>query len=225
MWYSMKKLLIVANWKSNKTNAEAISWLHELRIRNHELRIGNKEIIICPSFTLLSQVKSFVEENKIDISLGAQNVSSFGDGAYTGEVNGSQVKEDCQYVLIGHSERRKYFGEDNEMLQKKVAMAKQYGLIPIYFVSDATSVVPQGVTIICYEPPASISPGSADSPENANQVATKIKETYKDSTVLYGGNVTAKNVNTFTSMNMVDGVVVGRASLDPSEFISLITNA
>ena len=103
----MKKLFIVANWKSNKTSLDAGEWLH--RFMNYDLGFMNKDVIICPSFTLLSNLKSYFLNHKSTIKLGAQDISPFDEGAYTGEINGKQIKEFADYVLIGHSERRKNF--------------------------------------------------------------------------------------------------------------------
>lgn len=219
----MDATYIVANWKSNKTENEAKTWLTQLAINTSQLT--GKEIIICPSFTLLPLMKKTIDELNLPIRLGAQNISPFGEGAYTGEVNGKQIKEFADYVLIGHSERRKYFSVGKDMLEKQAAMAMQYGLKVIYCASDANDPVPTGITIITYEPPTSISPAPADTPENAEKAASVLSQTYNTKHILYGGNVTSQNVKDFLSMSHVRGVLVGRASLDAQEFSKIIQNA
>ena len=220
----MKKLFIVGNWKSNKTESEASDWLQGFKIQ--DLGFKNKEIIICPPFTLLSILKT-------SIKLGAQDISPFDEGAYTGEINGKQIKEFADYVIIGHSERRKNFGEDESIIEKKIEQADKYGLIPIICVSDINQAKKLKTLnsqlstlnfLVAYEPIFAIGSGTTDTPENAETMAKKIKEII-NVPVLYGGSVNAENVKSFTTMEDINGVLVGGASLDPQVFASLIINA
>lgn len=211
---------IVANWKANKTSLEAKEWLQE--ISNN----ANKEIIVCPPLTLLSDMKSLIANYQLPITLGVQDISAFDEGAYTGEVNGKQIKEFADYVIIGHSERRQNFKETDEMLVKKVQMAQKYLLTPIFCIQDQNTFIPEGVKIIAYEPVGAIGTGNPDTPENADKTAQIIKDTHKNVMfVLYGGSVTSTNVSSFTKMPSIDGVLVGGASLDASEFGKIIQYA
>lgn len=220
----MKRKLIVANWKSNITNFQAKNWLDAFKI--NDLGITGKEVIICPSFTLLPSVSSEAKSEKLEIKIGAQDISPFDEGAYTGEINGKQIKEFADYVLIGHSERRQYFKEDNETLNRKVIMAIKYNLMPIFCVQNENTPIPTGVKIVTYEPVSAIGTGNPDTPDNAEQVATAIKSFNKEiAQVLYGGSVTSNNINSFTKMSNINGVLVGGASLDPTEFLKIIKNA
>jgi len=223
----MKKLFIIANWKSNKTIEEAEKWLHDFSeiLKSDNLNIENKEIIVCPSFTAIEHTNYCIKNLNLLIKIGAQNISPFDKGAYTGEVNGEQIKEFAEYVIIGHSERRQNFSENNEELSKKVLMAKKYNLIPIYCIQNDQTSIPDGVEIAVYEPPSAIGTGNPDTPENAEKVAESVKEKTKAQHVLYGGSVTSSNVKTFTNMPNIDGLLVGGASLDPSEFLEIIKNA
>lgn len=216
----MKKLFIVANWKSNLTSLEVKDWFRGISNIPHE-----KEIVVCPPFTLLTFVKELIVNSQLSIAIGVQNISPFDEGAYTGEVNGKQIKEFADYVLIGHSERRTNFFENNNILANKILMAKKYGLEPLFFIQNETTFIPGNISIVVYEPPSSISPGIPDTPANANIVASHIKEKGLARYVLYGGNVTSENVKSFTQMPNIDGVLVGRASLDPLEFSKIIKNA
>lgn len=219
----MKKLFIVANWKSNKTESEAKEWLSSIAsIKNQNL--SNKEIIVCPSYTLLPAMKSYIEEKLLPIKLGAQNISPFDEGAYTGGVNGRQIREYAEYALIGHSERRRYFAESEEMLKEKVKMATKWNLKIIFCADNAESLIPEGVSIITYEPPTSISPAPADTPENAEKAANVFLAKFPQMPIMYGGNVTSKNVASFLNMESISGVLVGKASLDPEEFYAIIKN-
>src|SRR3989338_5352835 len=117
----MKKLFLVANWKSNNTQDQIYHWFAGVKdflqaTSIKELKLENKEVIICPSFTLLSYVKSSIINDKLPVKIGAQNISPFDEGSYTGEVNGRQIGEFAEFVIIGHSERRKNFGENDEMV-------------------------------------------------------------------------------------------------------------
>lgn len=220
----MKKLFLVANWKSNKTSAEAKEWLEQ--ITNHELRITDKEVIICPPFTLLATMRSFIDDKNLSIKLGGQNISPFDAGAYTGEINAKQIKEFADYVIIGHSERRNNFGETDEALATKVKRAIAVGLTPIYCIQNEITPVPEGARVIAYEPPTAIGTGNADTPENAERVAKIVKEKYPYiDYILYGGSVTQDNIRSFVEMKHISGVLVGGASLDPLKFTALIKNA
>ncbi len=222
----MTKLLIVANWKSNKTTEEALQWLESFK--TSDLNLENKEIIICPSFTLLGVLKDKIREMGLPIKLGAQDISPFEQGAHTGDVNGRQIKEFADYVLVGHSERRSKYSESDEILLRKVEMAKRYGLDSLFFVPNETSSIPEGVKMIVYEPPSAISTSPnpiVESPQEAERAIRAIKEKYTSSQVLYGGSVDSSNAHSFLEKEDVGGVVVGHASLDPLEFLRLIQNA
>ena len=219
----MNKLFIVFNHKSYKTYDEAKEWLSEIKNIDKSL-LEQKQIVICPPFTLLSQFKTFFQANNLNIKLGAQDVSPFDEGSYTGEVNAKQIKEFATYVLIGHSERRSNFNETDQLLAQKVNLSLQYGLHPIYLVQDKDTVIPSGVKLIAYEPIFAIGSGNPDTPENADEVARLIKQTGSYQ-VLYGGSVTSQNVKNFTAKPNINGVLVGGASLDAEEFIKIIKNA
>lgn len=225
----MKPLLIVANFKSNKTQVESKTWLSEFAKFSSKLKnFPNKKVIICPSFTLLQTFKDFIEKEKLPIELGAQNISRLPEGPYTGEVNGTQIKDFANYVLIGHSERRGSFGEDESVIEEKIKMSIDYNLNPLLFVQNENTPIPGGVDTIVYEPPGSISTVSAGVPDNLKDVSeavNKLKKNYSFKYVLYGGSVDSENVSIFTKLSNIDGVVPGRASLDPVEFFKIIKNA
>lgn len=231
----MKQILIVGNWKSNKTSLEANAWLQGFK--NYDLRFTNKEIVICPPFTLLPILKSYLLNlpageagHKSAVRLGAQDISPFDEGAYTGEINGKQIKEFADYVIIGHSERRKHFGETNEIVDQKIAQAIKNQLTPIVCISEIEQIkdlrlkINDSQIIIAYEPLFAIGSGTADTPENAEAIAKEIK-TILDAPVIYGGSVTSKNVKSFTQTPHIDGVLVGGASLDAHEFTNIVEEA
>ena len=222
----MNNLLIVANLKSYKTENEAKEWLENFKkIKEPGQNLENKEIVICPSFTLLSLFSLYISDNNLPVKIGAQNTSPFDEGAYTGEVNAKQIKDFADFVLIGHSERRNNFGETDDMLSKKTELSLKYGLTPIFLVQGKDNLIPQEIKIIAYEPIFAIGSGNPDTPENANQIASLIKSKNNIYQILYGGSVTSENVKSFTGMVNISGVLVGGASLDPEELIKIIKNA
>ena len=214
----MNPFLLVANWKSNKILSEAKSWIEKF---SPNYNPESKTIIICPSFTLLSEVKLCLENKKLIVELGGQNISQFENGEYTGEINAAQIKDFANYVLIGHSERRKNFEETNQALDQKVELAKKYGLILIFCIQGKDTYIPNGVDVVAYEPIFAVGTGNPDTPENANEVGEAIKgKGYKK--FLYGGSVNSQNVASFTAMSNIDGILVGKASLDPLEFAKIV---
>ena len=150
----MGKLLIAGNWKSNKGIAEAQDWLGKFNV-NWE----NATVVLCVPFTLLYSLKQEIDRLQIPIELAAQNVSPYSAGAYTGEIHAAQIKEFADWVIIGHSERRKYFGESDEVLSQKAEQAKSAGLKILYCVPDESTPVPIGVECVAYEPVWAIGTG------------------------------------------------------------------
>ena len=225
----MKKLFIVANWKSNETILQSEEWFRTVNESHLTVNSEGKEVIVCPPFTLLDLVSSKVKSQKLNVKVGAQNISPFGEGAYTGEISAKQIREFAEYVIIGHSERRRNFFENEEIVNQKIEQAVKNNLLPIICVSDinqvgALKLKDVSKVLIAYEPLFAIGSGIADTPENANQMAKNIKDITKGN-VLYGGSVDSRNVKTFTRMPYIDGVLVGKASLSSSEFLQIIKNA
>lgn len=184
-----------------------------------------KKIILCPSFTLLPEVARMLERHSVPLHLGAQNVSAFPKGAHTGEESAEQVAEFAEYVIIGHSERRKEQSETDDVLSQKVNQAREFGLEPIFCVQGKETMVPEGVHIVAYEPLDAIGTGKPASPETANEVAAFFKKDKGVLYVLYGGSVTSENVRDFTRQEHINGVLVGGGSLDPTEFALIVKNA
>lgn len=213
----MKTPVMIANFKSHMTLIEAEDWISKIKTAE------DKTVIILPPFTLLSFFRTKIEAKKLNLFLGAQNISPFDEGAFTGEINAKQIKEFCEYVLIGHSERRSNFSEDDQLLSRKVELALENNLQPIFCIQGKDTKVPKDVKIIAYEPIFAIGTGNPDTPENAQKVAEVFKN--KIDTFIYGGSVKSVNVRSFTSKEGIDGVLVGGASLDPQEFSQIIQNA
>jgi triosephosphate isomerase len=185
----MRTPLVAGNWKMNKTVEEARSLVYSMSIKLREIK--DVEKVLCPPFPALLAVSALLEGT--DIGLGAQNMHWELSGAYTGEVAPSMVAEFCTYVIIGHSERRAYFGETDESVNRKVKAALSQELVPIVCVGETLEEneanqteevlrrqISQGLKgidptratamVIAYEPVWAIGTGRASSGENANQV-------------------------------------------------------
>jgi triosephosphate isomerase (TIM) len=219
----MKDLLIVANWKSNITKSEVKSWIDEFYQDQFPEQIN---IVLLPPFTLLDHISSFSRINDLNLKLGAQDVSPFEAGSYTGEVNATQIKEFAEYVLIGHSERRTNFSETNEIVNNKIDQAIKIGLKPIVCISEMNQVkeLKNQDVYLAYEPISAIGTGNPEDSGIVSSFCREIKEKI-NTKVLYGGSVNSDNIKNYTNLNEIDGVLVGKESLNISSFISLIKNA
>ena len=217
----MKQVYVVANWKSNKTVEEAKSWMETMHGLLGSSRTGKREtIILCAPFTLLSTCRDSIARYSLPFSLGAQDVSPFSKGAYTGEVSAEMLKELVTYVLVGHSERRRYFLETDEELVFESLQAHESGLKVLYCVEHENSPVAGTADIVAYEPVSAIGT-SAEDPKAAGRVCGTIKK-ISGKPVLYGGSVTAQNIGAYVTQPDIDGVLIGGASLDPHQFFSIL---
>ncbi len=213
---------LVANWKMHKTTQEVREFFATSR---ELLRLAKGvEIVFCPPFPLIHSVRD--EIIGTPLKLGAQNLSAEEEGAYTGEVSGRQLAGMVDYVLVGHSERRKYFHEEGRELANKLVQASRHDLKPIFcFEKPADLAVINDPTdlILAYEPPGTIGTGHPDTPSNAASVAVQARKIVgAQIPVLYGGSVTAANVKEFLAQPDISGVLVGSASLNPSSWVDLV---
>lgn len=216
-----KNIWVVANWKSNKTMAEALDWVSQVGPNVPERE--NLKVVVCPAFSCLSEVKKEVAVGSYPLMVGSQNLSPFAVGAYTGEESASLIKEFVGLAILGHSERRQNFGETDDMVSKKVLEALQNNIIPLVCVQGIDTPVPKDCKLVAYEPIFAIGSGHPDTPENANEVAKTLKEKYgQDFEVIYGGSVDSTNVKGFIKAESINGVLVGNASLDANEFIKIL---
>lgn len=213
--------LVIANLKANKSWDEMVAWINQVGPRTTNFAAT---VVVCPSTPFLAAVAAKIKSANLNLKLGSQDISQFEQGPYTGEFAASQIASFCNYVIIGHSERRQNFGEDGDILTKKIEKAHASGLVPIFCVQDANTSIPQGVKLVAYEPIFAIGTGDPDTPENAQATSLKLKSR-GDYTVIYGGSVTGENIKGFLKKDVTDGVLVGNASLDPKGFIDIIQSA
>lgn len=219
----MAETYIIANWKSHLTEEKTTDWLASFAKQYRPLE--GKTVIICPPDLLVPLVAARVKEQHLAVSVGLQDFSPFASGPHTGEEPPELARELANYTIIGHSERRRELGETPELIAKKAASALSHSVRPIVCVQGRDVPVPEGVSLVAYEPLFAIGSGKPDTPEDAEGVAKALTEKYTGTTVIYGGSVTPENVRQFTSRPLLRGVLIGGASLDPVSFTEIIKNA
>ena len=249
-----RKLIIAGNWKMNKTVAEGLSLVRDLK---RELAgVKEVDIVVCPPFTVLDAIsKEILDSN---IRLGAQNMSENNFGAFTGEICAGMLKEfSVRYVILGHSERRQYQKEADALIAKKAAAVHGASLKPIVCVGETLAEREAGQmeqvletqvrgslagltkeqmieTVVAYEPVWAIGTGKTATTEQAQAAHAFIRSLLVksfDETVArrvriqYGGSVKANNAKELMSQPDVDGALVGGASLEPRSFADIIKNS
>lgn len=226
---------VVANFKANQTWDDLDIWLETV---GPSTPTFTGTIIVCPSAPFISEASRKIKSANWQIQLGIQDISRFEQGAFTGEVAASQIADQVSYAIIGHSERRHNFGEDDEILAAKVDNALKVGIIPIFCIEDSESSIPENVKIVAYEPAFAIGTGNPDTPKNAQAISQKLKarppstkaegfvgQAKGDFIVLYGGSVNEKNAKDFLNDRNLDGLLIGSASLDPDIFLDILKSA
>ena len=249
-----RKLILAGNWKMNKTAAEGLALVTDLR---RELSsVKEVDIVVCPPFTALSDVSRAILDS--NLRLGAQNMSEQGMGAFTGEIAASMLKEfSVGYVILGHSERRQFQKETDALVAKKAAVAHAANMIPIVCVGETLAEREAGITeqvvetqirgslagltaeqaertVIAYEPVWAIGTGKTASSLQAQQVHAFIRKVlvslYSEGTakrirIQYGGSVKPNNARELMSQPDVDGALIGGASLELRSFVDIIKNS
>ncbi|WP_029512504.1 triose-phosphate isomerase [Mycoplasmopsis iners] len=237
----MKKLFIMANWKTNKDFHQTLEFLYDIsKLIKKGTKIEN-EVVIAPPLTSISAFKAF----KIpEIAIGAQDVSEFSNGAHTGDVSAEMLANlDTEYVIVGHSERRRFHNETCEIVNKKAQNVLNANMIPIICVgenideynnkqtkqviekqiNESVKYLDYSQIMISYEPIWAIG-NKAAKPEEANEICEFIKQlTNNKCKVLYGGSVNKDNIHELGSQSAIDGFLVGGASLKPESFYELIS--
>ncbi|MSU33029.1 MAG: triose-phosphate isomerase [Pedosphaera sp.] len=249
-----RRLIIAGNWKSNKTNSEAVALVSEL-IRDLA-NVKELDIVVCPPFTALSDVSRLVLES--NIRLGAQNLSDAGYGAFTGEIAPGMLRElSVRYVILGHSERRQFQKETDAQVARKAANAHSNNLIPIVCFGETLaereagiteqivetqvrgslaglSVEQMEMTVLAYEPVWAIGTGKTASSAQAQEVHAFVRQVltslYGESVsrrvrIQYGGSVKGSNARELLGQPDIDGALVGGASLDSKNFVEIIKNS
>jgi triosephosphate isomerase (TIM) len=247
----MRKKVMAANWKMNKTPNETRDYFKEFlpMVAGHD----RDEIVVCPPYTDVDAAIAIARGS--NVAIGVQNVHWKADGAYTGEISAPMLLSlGVTHVIVGHSERRQYFGETDDTVNLRLKAALEAGLTPICCVGEVLEEREAGLTddvlrrqcvrafhaisakkaaklIVAYEPVWAIGTGKTATPELAAAAHAVIRreatEVFGDEfagqlRVLYGGSVKPDNVSTLMAQEEIDGALVGGASLDPKSFAALV---
>jgi triosephosphate isomerase len=249
-----RKLIIAGNWKMNKTVAEALALVSNLKLALANIR--EVDIVVCPPFTALESVSKAILDSSL--RLGAQNMSEQNFGAFTGEICAGMLKEfSVRYVILGHSERRQYQKESNALISRKAAAVHAASLKPIVCVGETLEEREGGQTekvletqvrgslagltkeqmietIIAYEPVWAIGTGKTATTQQAQDAHAFIRSLVakvfdeavaKKVRIQYGGSVKPANARELMGQPDVDGALVGGASLEPRSFADIIKNS
>lgn len=254
MAVTLRTPFIAGNWKMNLDHLQAVAFVQKLAwtLADAKHDFDDVEVAVFPPFTDLRSVQTLVTADALPLKYGAQDISAQESGAYTGEISGSFLsKLEASYVIVGHSERRQYHGETDEIIGAKSAAALKHGIVPVICVGETAedlekhgaSAVPvaqlrtilaslpdDAEIVVAYEPVWAIGSGQAATPEQAQQVGAALRallvevrgeESAQATRILYGGSVKAANIASFLRQQDVDGALVGGASLDIAEFSSI----
>ena len=247
----MKKL-IAGNWKMNGSLAANAALLRELLGGLGTARPPGADVAICAPAPYLAQLQALLQEQGVD--WGAQDVSAHEQGAYTGEVSAAMLRDfACRYAIVGHSERRQYHGETDEVVAAKAQRALAVGITPIVCVGETLAEREAGQTeavvkrqlaavihalghctseiVVAYEPVWAIGTGRTASPEQAQAVHAVLRAQLQAATahaersrILYGGSMNASNAAELLSQPDIDGGLIGGASLKPADFLNIIAS-
>ncbi|MDG3495655.1 MULTISPECIES: triose-phosphate isomerase [Pseudanabaena] len=246
----MRKIVIAGNWKMYKTQSEAKTFFSEfpahLKNTAPQAAIADQQILICVPYTNLAILQTIVPAiGQANLSIGAQNVHWSENGAFTGEISAPMLVEiGIKYVIVGHSERRQFFGETEDTVNKRLKAAQSCGLTPILCVGESKQQrdaneteswifsqlaadlvdIDQNNLIIAYEPIWAIGTGDTCASSEANRVIGLIRSKLvnRDVTIQYGGSVKPDNIDEIMAQPEIDGVLVGGASLDPAGFARIV---
>ena len=237
------KVLVVGNWKCNPVSLVEAKQLFNL-IKRGLKNIKKVEVVICPPFIY---IPTFQHSNILTIKLGAQDCFWEKKGAYTGEISPTMLKDlGCQYVLLGHSERKR-LGETDEIINKKLKAALSAKLNPIFCLGETEkerdegeiqnilkSQLEKGLNkiskkeikniVIAYEPVWAIGTGNPCHPSEAKKVLLFLRKFFKKNLILYGGSVNSKNATPYIKEANFQGFIIGGASLNAKEFIKIVKN-
>jgi triosephosphate isomerase len=250
---SIRRPLVAANWKMNKTNEEAAAFLARFLPAVSQRRLA--DVTICPPFTALRTVVEHTLDSGVRVA--AQNVHEAPEGPFTGEISVPMLLElGVSGVVLGHSERRQHFNETDGALQRKLPFVLESGLTPILCVGETEDERDAGETerklrqqvqvdlaqvedgllpfvVIAYEPIWAIGTGRTATPEQAQEAITFVRALVADRDrdaaehmrIIYGGSVNAANAADLLGRPDIDGALVGGASLDPEEFAAIVAAA
>ncbi|AFY74937.1 triosephosphate isomerase [Synechococcus sp. PCC 7502] len=242
----MRRIAIAGNWKMYKTQREAKEFFTDfLPLVQNRLETSEDQVLICAPYTNLPFLVSFVAHTPANLAIGAQNVHWADSGAFTGEISAPMLVElGLKFVIIGHSERRQFFGETDATVNQRLKSAQKHGITPILCVGETKQQRDQNQTeaciyaqlehglkdidqnnlIIAYEPIWAIGTGDTCDTDEANRVIGLIRKQLQNPnvTIQYGGSVKPENIDEIMAQPEIDGVLVGGASLEPVSFARIV---
>lgn len=247
----MRNIIIAGNWKMNKLFSEVEEFLYELSDNLEDKDTSFVDVLVCPPALYLELSSDIANDSKFFI--GAQNVNDNDLGAYTGEISAPMLNSmDIPYCIIGHSERRKYYHESDEMINLKLKKLHENGMIPILCIGETLEQRENNITkdvitaqlnggfkdvsindnvIIAYEPVWAIGTGKTATPEQAQEIHSFIRnwleenysqEVSKNIPILYGGSMKPENIKELLNQSDIDGGLIGGAALDIKKFTQMI---
>jgi len=247
--------LIAGNWKMNLDHLQAIALVQKLAwsLKDHDYKADQVEVAVFPPFTDLRSVQTLIGADKLPLKLGAQDLSPHDSGAHTGDISGAFLAQlNCEYVIIGHSERRSDHHETNDLVAQKTVAALKHGLTPVVCVGESAEdretvgsakvpveqlevvlqVIPSDAEyVVAYEPVWAIGSGTPATADEAEEVCAALREAITRShgseraeatRILYGGSVKSTNIAGFMKRPNIDGALVGGASVDVEEFSAIV---
>lgn len=252
---SMRRPFIAGNWKMNLDHLQSIAFVQKLAwaLKDAGYKEGVVEVGVFPPFTDLRSVQTLISADDLPLKLGAQDLSVHDEGAHTGDISGIFLKAlACEYVIVGHSERRTDHLESDDQVATKSVQAIKHGLVPIICVGETSedleqygpshvpvkqlvavlAALPDDANfVVAYEPVWAIGSGQAATPDQANTVCEALRAAIAEhqgddvasaTRVLYGGSVKSSNIAGFMKREHIDGALVGGASLDVTEFAAIV---
>ena len=238
----MRKIILAGNWKMHKNQAESLEFVQAFKSETDHTD-ETREIVLCVPFTSLTIMSKNLHGSRI--RLGAQNIHWEEQGAYTGEISGAMLTEiGVNYAIVGHSERRQYFGETDETVNLRLKAAQNYSITPILCVGETKEQrdaqetenviinqlkqdlvdIDQNNLVIAYEPIWAIGTGDTCESKEANRVIGIIRQQLdnKNVPIQYGGSVKPNNIDEIMAQPEIDGALVGGASLEPASFARIV---
>lgn len=222
------KTYVIGNWKSHKTTDNGLDWLKQFA--GLYRKVDGIEVVVAPSFLGLETISRAMGELKISgLALAAQDVSSFPKGSYTGAIAADMLKPLVQYVIVGHSERRRYFHETPQDVINKVTEVADSGLTPIVCVEDSEMLanlrpladIDCRNMIVAYTPVDGLNFNIPESVERITQSITRIRAFFPAWPIIYGGAVTENNAKDYLAIPGLNGLFIGSSSLEAETFSRL----